>query len=171
MSATLTLWISLCLSLLFAASAIPKFRRPAAFRDSVGVYPFVPKPAVAAVAVIVPVVELVIAFALLLAATRAIALYAASAMLAVYCVAVAAAWKMGAGGEDCGCSGEEGVPIGGWLLVRNVGLLAFSLVGASLPANGAVGVAGAAIVLVLVVAAVLVYDWANVFIRSEYETD
>lgn len=171
LAGTLQLWISLSLAALFALSALPKLTRPAAFMDSLGSYRFLPGFLMPACAILVPVVELAVAAGLCFPSTRPIALAAAAAMLAVYCVAVGAAWWLGAGGEDCGCGGDEGVPIGGWLLARNVLLLSFVLAGLAFPDTREPGKVGGLIAAIGVIVAAFVYDWINVFIRSEYETD
>ncbi len=115
--------------------------------------------------------ELTLATGLVFAAACPQALQAAAAMLALYCVAVGVAWGMGAGGEDCGCGAGGEVPIGGWLLLRNLLLLVFALCGVVLAGYTDSTVAGRVAAVIGVVASAVVYDWINVFIRSEYETD
>lgn len=171
LAGALQLWISLSLAALFALSALPKLTRPAVFMDSLGSYRFLPAFLMPACAILVPVTELAVAAGLCFPSTRPAALAAAAAMLAIYCAAVGAAWWLGAGGEDCGCGGDGGVPIGGWLLARNVLLLSFALAGLALADSGEPGTAGGLIAAFGVLVAAFVYDWINMFIRSEYETD
>ncbi len=166
-----SLWISWSLALLFTVSGLAKIVRAAAFRDHLAAYPFVPASLISTMAKLLPLLELTLAAGLVFAAECPQALQAAAALLAVYCAAVGVAWAMGAGGEDCGCGAGSEVPIGGWLLLRNLLLLVFALCGVALAGHTGSTLGVRITAVIGVVGSAIVYDWINVFIRSEYETD
>lgn len=169
--AVMHLWIAWSLALLFAVSALAKIVRAAEFRNHLAAYPFVPRVLIPTLAKLLPLMEMTLAIALAFVAACPQALLAAVAMLVLYCTAVGVAWGMGAGGEDCGCGAGEDVPIGGWLVLRNLFLVGFALCGVALAGDPDVTIAGRIVALAGVVVSALVYDWINVFIRTEYETD
>jgi uncharacterized membrane protein YphA (DoxX/SURF4 family) len=108
--------------LLIVAGAL-KLRAPGAFATEIANYQLLP--AVAPyLAAILPVVELVVGAALLVAprAWRRAAALAALALFAQFTVAVAAAYFRHIN-IDCGCFGTGGGPINALTLVRNVALM------------------------------------------------
>jgi putative oxidoreductase len=109
--------------LLVVAGAL-KLRAPVAFATEIANYQLLPAfaPYVAAV---LPVVELVIGGALVVAprAWRRAAALGALALLAAFTVAVGSAFFRRIN-IDCGCFGTGGGPITGLTLARNVALMA-----------------------------------------------
>jgi uncharacterized membrane protein YphA (DoxX/SURF4 family) len=101
-----------------------KLRAPVAFATEIANYQLVP--AVAPyVAAVLPIVELVVGGALLVAprAWRRAAALAALGLLAAFTFAVASAYFRRIN-IDCGCFGTGGGPITGLTLARNLGLMA-----------------------------------------------
>jgi len=165
------LWISWSLALLFAVSGFAKIVHAAAFREHLAAYPFVPGSLISALAKLLPLMELTLAVGLVFVVACPGALLAAATLLAAYCAAVGIAWWMGAGGADCGCGAGSEVPIGGWLLLRNLLLLVFALCGMALAGHTDGTLAVHIVAVIGLLGSATVYDWINVFIRSEYETD
>jgi uncharacterized membrane protein YphA (DoxX/SURF4 family) len=109
--------------LLVVAGAL-KLRAPVAFATEIANYQLVP--AVAPyVAAVLPLVELVVGGALLVAprAWRRAAALAALGLIAAFTVAVASAYFRHIN-IDCGCFGTGGGPITGLTLLRNLALMA-----------------------------------------------
>lgn len=128
----LSLTLRLCLGLLFATAASHKLRDPHAFRDTLERYELFPAAFVGPVGVALMGGELVIAFTVLF---LRIACIAGAAVLALYTIAIALNLARGRTDLGCGCMGPAAsAPISGWLVMRNVVLLAAALV-ASWPAG------------------------------------
>jgi hypothetical protein len=124
--------IALGFSLLLSLSALHKFRTRPAFAASVAGYAILPLRSVAAVSVVIPVVELGLAFGLLWPAFQATALIGTAGLLALYAGALAFNLARGRRDIDCGCGGPMGARrIGVRLVVRNLFLVALSLVAAA----------------------------------------
>jgi len=109
--------------LLIVAGAL-KLRAPVAFATELANYQLLPALA-PYVAALLPVVELVVGGALVVAprAWRRAAALGALALLAAFTVAVGSAFFRGIN-IDCGCFGTGGGPITGLTLARNVVLMA-----------------------------------------------
>jgi putative oxidoreductase len=109
--------------LLVVAGAL-KLRAPVAFATEIANYQLLPALA-PYVAAVLPVVELVIGGALVVAprAWRRAAALGALALLAAFTVAVGSAFFRRIN-IDCGCFGTGGGPITGLTLARNVALMA-----------------------------------------------
>jgi uncharacterized membrane protein YphA (DoxX/SURF4 family) len=119
MTAALALVLRLGVGGLLVVAGALKLRAPVAFATEIANYQLVP--AVAPyVAAILPVLELVVGGALVVAprAWRRAAALAALGMLAAFTVAVASAYFRRIN-IDCGCFGTGGGPITGLTLVRN----------------------------------------------------
>jgi hypothetical protein len=128
----LSLTLRLCLGLLFATAASHKLRDPHAFRDTLERYELLPAAFVGPVGVALMGGELVIAFTVLF---LHVACIAGAAVLALYTVAIALNLARGRTDLGCGCMGPAAsAPISGWLVLRNVVLLAAAVV-ASFPAS------------------------------------
>jgi len=111
-------------ALLFASAALHKLLDPQHFADAFRAYEVVPA-ALGWAARLVPVLELTIAAALLLAGSRKGAATAGAALLLVYAAAIAVNLGRGRRNLDCGCGGpSERRPIGAWMVWRNVVLAA-----------------------------------------------
>jgi uncharacterized membrane protein YphA (DoxX/SURF4 family) len=123
MRAAIELVLRFGLGGLLAVAGALKLRAPLAFATEIANYQLLP--AVAPyVAAVLPVVELVIGVALVVAprAWRRAAALAAVALLSAFTVAVASAYFRRIN-IDCGCFGTGGGPITALTLVRNALLL------------------------------------------------
>jgi uncharacterized membrane protein YphA (DoxX/SURF4 family) len=119
-------------ALLFASAAWHKLREPAGFRAILEGYRLLPAAALPAVGVAVPLIELLVAAALLVDGTRRIAALAGAALLLGYALAIGINLRRGRRDVSCGCGRDGGQPIAGWMLVRN-GVLALVALLAALP--------------------------------------
>jgi len=111
-------------ALLFASAALHKLLGRAAFAQVFRAYGVVP-PALAGLAVFVPLLELTVAAALLTAAARSGAAASGVALLVTYAAAIAV--NLGRGRRDlaCGCGGaNDARPIAAWMVWRNLALAA-----------------------------------------------
>lgn len=119
-------------ALLFAAAAAQKLRAPAHFAEVFAAYRLLP-PAAARLAVLVPVLESLLALALLVGATRRGAACAGALLLGAYAAAIAINLRRGRLELACGCGGaNERRPIAPWMVLRNL-LLAAALLLLVLP--------------------------------------
>jgi hypothetical protein len=127
------LTLRLCLAVLFAAAASHKIRDPLAFRDTLGRYELLPAALVGPAGAALMGAELVIAVTVLFSR---IASMAAAIVLAGYTVAIAVNLARGRTDLNCGCMGPAAsAPISGWLVARNVLLVATALAASSAPAS------------------------------------
>ena len=111
-------------ALLFASAAFHKMLDLGRFTAAFRAYELVP-PALSGVALLVPLIELVIAAALLAKRSRSPAALAGAALLLTYAVAIGVNLGRGRRDLDCGCGGpRERRPIGPWMVWRNVALAA-----------------------------------------------
>lgn len=133
----LTLSASLIVAAILLAAASHKLRAPQRFARQLEAYELLPQAAIAAAARGVPVVEVLIAIALLVPAGRAWGAVSAAVLLALYTAAIAINLWRGRRDIDCGCSGP-GLerPITGALVLRNAVLIALALL-AALPMRAA----------------------------------
>jgi uncharacterized membrane protein YphA (DoxX/SURF4 family) len=111
----------LCIAWLFIVSAAHKLRSLREFRGVLSTYRLLPESLVAAVAVVVPLVELVIGGAAL--AQYRLAYVAAGIVLLGYATAMAINLARGRRLLDCGCGGVA-QPLSMVLVARNVVLVA-----------------------------------------------
>ena len=126
----ISLTLRLCLGLLFATAASHKLRDPLAFRDTLERYELLPTALVGPVGVTLMASELFIAFTVLFVRASCIA---AAVVLAAYTLAIGINLVRGRTDLGCGCMGPAAsAPISGWLVARNLVLLAVAVV-ASLP--------------------------------------
>ena len=115
------------LALLLLAAAAHKIRDPARFRSTVADYRLLPPPLVTVGAAILVLSEVAIAVAL--AGARSWGLAGAAALLGLYAAAIAVNLARGRRHLDCGCTGPAlRRPISGWLVLRNLVLIAIALV-------------------------------------------
>jgi hypothetical protein len=108
-------------------AAIEKLREPELFRDAVENYRLVPDAAAAVLARLLPLLEGVAGAALLPAATRPWGAALAIALLALVTGAVLLNVLRGRTRIDCGCGGDQHLPLGAGLVGRNVVLLAVAV--------------------------------------------
>lgn len=107
-------------ALLFASAAFHKLLDLGRFTAAFRAYQVVP-PALGAVSLLVPLLELAIAAGLLAARSRSGAAAAGAALLLAYATAIAINLGRGRRDLDCGCGGpRERRPIGAWMVSRNV---------------------------------------------------
>lgn len=108
----------------FVYAGVPKLLEPAAFAQSISNYHLVPESLVGPIAAVVPVLEIVVALALVTGFAARGAAIAAAAMLAVFSAAIAQAIARDID-IACGCFGTASSPEADWWSVaRNVALLA-----------------------------------------------
>jgi uncharacterized membrane protein YphA (DoxX/SURF4 family) len=124
-----------CTALLFAGAAIHKWRDYAGFREVLVRYEVLPESAARALAWCVPLLESLVAAALLLPPTRACALAGAGLMLVAYASAIALNLRRGRRSLECGCGGPARQAIAPWMAWRN--LLIAALLPLALPRQGA----------------------------------
>jgi hypothetical protein len=111
-------------AMLFASAAFHKLLDLSRFAAAFRAYEIVP-PALAALSLLVPLLELAIAAAVLAAPSRRTAAAAGAALLLAYAAAIAINLGRGRRDLDCGCGGpRERRPIGAWMVWRNVLLAA-----------------------------------------------
>ncbi|MFB9689396.1 MauE/DoxX family redox-associated membrane protein [Amycolatopsis plumensis] len=154
------------IAVVFAASSLSKLRDFRGFARSVPA--LVPMPAKWVVPVSVAVVVTELASAVLVLVTAIAGFVLASALLLAFTTAIAASLRRGRR-APCRCFGAAETPIGPRHLVRNTLLICFAVLGALAPeqlppaAGAAVAFAAGVVVAVLVVA---MDDIAVVFARS-----
>ena len=127
------LWIqtaSTTLSFLFLWTAFSKFRDLVRFEGIIANYHLLPASVTGLAARAVPVLECAAAGLLSVNATRSIG--AALAMMLLLCFTLGMAINLARGRDriDCGCGGDNHVPLGAGLLVRNLVLLMLPLLAA-----------------------------------------
>jgi uncharacterized membrane protein len=111
-------------ALLFTVAAVHKLRGPAHFAQVFAAYRLLPQ-GLGGVALVVPVLEALVAIGLLLPATRALAAGAGACLLGVYALAIAVNLRRGRRELSCGCGGpHERRPIAAWMVARNLLLAA-----------------------------------------------
>ena len=151
----LSLLIGGALALLFANAAWHKLRDLRAFRGLFEAYQLV-APRAGGVAVLVPLLELLIALGLLVPSTRGLAAGAGAALLFVYALALAVNLRRGRHELSCGCGGfAERQPIARWMVLRNLVLATALAASASVAARPLQPVDGLTIGVGVLVAALL----------------
>jgi uncharacterized membrane protein YphA (DoxX/SURF4 family) len=124
----LTLACRLAVGAIFLYACLDKLQNPQAFAQSIANYRLAPMALLHSFAWLLPLVEAVVALALIVGWQRRGAALLASAMTVVFIIAIAAALARGLD-ISCGCFHTEGGhSVGQDLLVRDVGLLALALV-------------------------------------------
>lgn len=115
-------WLRLALGLLFVFSGASKAWDPSAFAGDIANYRLTPWALTAAAALYLPWLEIVAGAGLLFCRTRGGALLILSALLVVFCGALASAWLRNLN-IHCGCFGGGGSGVS-LALARNLVLLA-----------------------------------------------
>ena len=152
---------AIAIAVLLASAATHKVRAPARFARQLADYQLLPQALVRPSARLVPVVELGIAFALLVPLSRSWAALAAAGLLALYAAAIGINLWRGRADIDCGCAGpDQAQPLRPVLLVRNSALVALALLASVAPVardltlfDGFVTLAAAAVALLIYAAA------------------
>lgn len=125
---------ALAVAVVLASAATHKLRSPARFANQVEDYQMLPRVLVRPVARLLPWLELAIAFALLVPASRGLAAQGAMALLVGYASAIAVNLWRGRHDIDCGCSGpEQAQPLRPVLLLRNALLIGLAQVASLTP--------------------------------------
>jgi len=131
--------IAVALALLFAKAAFDKFADLARFRGILDAYELLPSALVSFATPVVPVIETLVAAALLLGCldetAKPVAGLIAAGLLGTYGTAIGINILRGRKSLDCGCTpaGEQRT-IGAWMVARN-GLLAMLALASTLPGN------------------------------------
>jgi hypothetical protein len=122
------------LTLLFGAAALHKLKHPQEFGGVVAAYQLVTERISAAIARLLPALELAVAVGIWVTPTRLAAALTGASLLLIYAAAIGINLARGRDDIDCGCtmSGRGRSPIGSWMLARNAILLLVALL-ASLP--------------------------------------
>jgi len=151
-------------ALLFASAAFHKLLDLGRFTAAFRAYEVV-SPALGALSLLVPLLELAIAAALLATRSRSGAAAAGATLLLAYAAAIAINLGRGRRDLDCGCGGpRERRPIGAWMVWRNV-LLATMLAALLLPwTQRALGPADALTIGAGTVVAALIYMCVEVLL-------
>ena len=154
---------SLFLALILAVAAIPKIRNADEFQGVVANYRLLPSFMVAPFAKLLPWLELGSAIALLVPPAREVAAWVAAGLFMMFAIALAINVGRGRTHIDCGCVRRPTSVsrIGMFHVMRALGLAAVSLYVAFVPLNltgitlasGLMGVAAAAMVAMLYLAA------------------
>ena len=152
---------AIAIAVLLASAATHKVRAPARFARQLADYQLLPDSLVRPVARLVPLLELAIAFALLLPVSRGWAALSAASLLALYAAAIGINLWRGRRDIDCGCAGpDQAQPLRPVLLLRNSVLVVLALLASVAPIardmtlfDGFVTVAAAAVALLIYAAA------------------
>ena len=152
---------ALAIAVLLASAATHKLRAPARFAKQLADYQLLPEALVRPSARVIPVLELAIAFALLVPVSRSWAALSAASLLALYAAAIGINLWRGRRDIDCGCAGpDQAQPLRPVLLLRNSVLVVLALLASVAPIardmtvfDGFVTVAAAAVALLIYAAA------------------
>ncbi|MFK8331833.1 MauE/DoxX family redox-associated membrane protein [Pseudomonas sp. BJa5] len=148
---------AITVAVILASAATHKVRAPARFARQLEDYQLLPKALLTLVARSLPLLEIGVAFALLVPASRPTAALLAAALLALYAAAIGINLWRGRADIDCGCSGpDQAQPLRPVLLARNTVLVALALVAGIAPQardlgffDGFVVIAASAVVLLI----------------------
>ena len=119
------------LALVMLTAALDKLREPEIFRDAVENYALLPAPLVPLVARGLPLLEGAAGALLLPGATRVLGALLALALLALVTGAAAINLRRGRARIDCGCGGDQHMPLSPALLLRNAVLMGVALLAAA----------------------------------------
>lgn len=152
---------ALAVAVLLASAATHKLRAPGRFTKQLADYQLLPETLVRPVGRVIPLLELLIAFALLVPFSRAIAAVSAAVLIALYAAAIGINLWRGRRDIDCGCAGpDQAQPLRPVLLARNAVLVALALLASTTPIvrdlgffDGFVTVAASAVALLIYAAA------------------
>lgn len=124
----ISLAAALVLAWILAAAGVHKFRDRARFGASLQAYDLLPAVLVPVAVTVLPVLELLVAAALLVPATRIPAGIAAALLIGTYTLAIGINLARGRRTIDCGCGDPaQRQPLSEWLLLRNGALIGLAL--------------------------------------------
>ena len=153
---------ALAIAVLLASAATHKVRAPARFARQLADYQLLPDSLVRPVARLVPLLELAIAFALLLPVSRGWAALSAASLLALYAAAIGINLWRGRRDIDCGCAGpDQAQPLRPVLLLRNSALVGLALLASVLPVARDLGVFDGFVTVAASAVALLIYAAAD----------
>jgi putative oxidoreductase len=126
----LSVRVQIGLGIVFVIAAIPKIADPPAFAHMIYNYRLLPGPAINALALVMPWIEMLVGVALILGVWKREAAIVAGILLLVFLVAIGVNLARGHA-VDCGCfdvrsagkTREELLAEMRWVLIRDVGLL------------------------------------------------
>jgi hypothetical protein len=128
--------IALGTAVLLGWAGLHKLRDRREFFEVLTAYRLLPGSVIPAAAHVLPALELLTAFGLLVPTSRRVACGAAAALLLGYGCAIGINLARGRRDLDCGCSLAAGRrPIAAWMLLRN-GVLAAAAIAAAFPSMG-----------------------------------
>lgn len=158
---------TLLLSYLFVIGGWQKLADSAYFRDVITEYRILPPSWSPGLARVLPVVEIGAGLALLIPALQLAALGAVAVLLAGYTFAMALNITRGRRDLDCGCAGPgQEQTISGWLLGRNLVLIALALLAGSALQQHSLGWQGWSLALLGTTVLALLYHVFNQLIAN-----
>ena len=153
---------AIAIAVLLASAATHKLRAPARFRKQLADYQLLPDALVRPVARTIPLVELAIAFALLVPVCRAYAALTAGVLIALYAAAIGINLWRGRRDIDCGCAGpDQAQPLRPVLLLRNSALVGLALLASVTPTARELGFFDGFVTLAASAVALLIYAAAD----------
>lgn len=153
---------ALTLAVLLASAATHKVRAPARFAKQLADYQLLSDSAVRPLARVIPLVEWMVAFALLIPASRGGAALAAGGLIALYALAIAINLWRGRRDIDCGCAGpDQAQPLRPLLLLRNSALVGLALLAGVTPVARDLGVFDSFVSVAATAVLLLVYAAAD----------
>ncbi|MCY1294733.1 Methylamine utilization protein MauE [compost metagenome] len=152
---------ALTVAAILASAASHKLRAPGRFGRQLEDYQLLPKVLLAPATRLIPLLEVALAFALLVPASRHLAALGAAVLLAGYAAAIGINLWRGRHDIDCGCAGpDQAQPLRPPLLLRNAVLVGLALLASLTPEgrdlglfDGFVAIAASAVALLLYAAA------------------
>ena len=149
-------------AVILASAATHKLRALGRFSNQVEDYQLLPRALVRPVARVLPCIEVAVAFALLVPASRHTAALAAAVLLAGYALAISINLWRGRRDIDCGCAGpEQAQPIRPILLTRNTVLVGLALIASLAPHSRDLGAFDSFVVIASSAVALLLYAAAD----------
>lgn len=157
--------IACALALLFLGAALHKWRGGLRFEAQLSEYRLLPERLVGPVARLLAVLESLVAIALVLPQTRALAALVAAGLLFAYGGAIAVNLLRGRSHIDCGC-GDTPQMLSPWLLLRNALLAGGALLVALPAADRALGWTDLALGLPALLVLVITYQLAEQLLEN-----
>ncbi len=151
-----------CVALLFLVAVYSKLRAFAAFRATLADYELLPEAFSTVVAVSVIALELAIGISALVASVAPMAMLGAMVLLVIYAAAIGLNLRRGRRDIDCGCSAlARRQLLSGWLVLRNVSLVALAWVGAAIPSARVIHAVDFGLAALAVMGAAALYSAIN----------